>query len=122
MPLRAALIGLATAVALTLTLAPSAPAATAKTHRCASADLRYAFAKGQPKRFGVFALTERGTVCATARSLARIARKAIEADKPVPKHSLGFAVTTRAPAAQTVAVTARRGTALVRFTYVVANG
>jgi opacity protein-like surface antigen len=123
--MRKSLVAAAIAAAA-LSLAPSAAQATQRV--CSSADLRFPFQPGQPKRFGVFALTVDGGSCVTAHGAAEAWAAAYEANVAkgrvrAPKSAGGFTFTTLpAKAAQELRQRGRRGGVTVRFAYRVPNG
>ena len=104
------------------------PAAAAQARTCGSADLRYPFQPGGPKTFGVFKLRIDGGSCTTAHSVAKSWMRRFEADLRagrvrLPKSVQGFAFKTLpAHAAQTYSERGRKGSATIRFDYVVPNG
>ncbi len=114
-------------LALSVLLLPTTAQAAPK--RCKSADLRYAFAEGQPKHFGVHRLRVTGGSCKTAHRVADAWMDEFEARirRPgklvLPKRIEGFTFKTLAPtAAQTYNQRGRKGKTTIRFDYVVPNG
>jgi len=103
--------------------------ADAASHRCKTTGLHYAFAKGQPKFFGVFRLRITGGSCTTAH---RVAKKwmdrfedSIRSDGNlvVPKQVEGFKFKTLdAVEAQSYNERGRKGDTTIRFLYRVPNG
>ena len=125
--LRAVAIAAAAAALLALALA-AAPAGAATTHHCKSSDLRYRFAPGQPKAFGVFRLKITGGGCATAHRVAkrwkhRFERRLRAGHVKLPERVRGFHfVTLKATQAQTYRERGRKGGKTIRFNYRVPNG
>ena len=106
---------------LTIILLAAAPAHAATT--CKSADLRYPFAKGGPKTFGVFHLRASGASCTTAHAVAAAWKKKFEVKYDLPKTVNGYTVTELEPtAAQTYRLRGTKGTVRINFDYVVPNG
>lgn len=107
---------------------PVGPAGAAAGHGCPSADLRYVFASGGPKDFGVFRLRVSGGTCATAHRVAKDWKTAFErrlrsGSSALPRHVDGFAFKSLpAHAAQTYVLQGKRRGTTVRFDYVVPNG
>jgi len=111
-----------------LALAVPATAASAATHRCRSADMRYPFVTGGPKTFGVFKLKITNGRCATARRVAKDWMKRFESAiargrVKLPQSVDGFSfVTLPATEAQTYRERGRKGRKTIRFSYRVPNG
>src|SRR3954452_9201007 len=125
--LRAVALGAAAAALLALALAaPTAGAAT--THHCKSFDLRYRFAPGQPKSFGVFRLRIAGGGCRTAHRVAkrwmtRFERRLRMGHVRLPHRVRGYHfVTLKATLPQTYRERGRKGAKTIRFNYRVPNG
>jgi len=127
---RPALAALTALIALIgLAVAAPARAADARAARaCPSADLRYPFTEGGPKTFGVFRLRVAGASCTTAHRVAKRWMRRFEAQLSagrvrLPRAVLGFRFRRLPPnAAQTYRLRGRRGSATIRFDYVVPNG
>jgi len=102
-------------------LAAASPAHAATT--CKSADLRYPFAKGGPKSFGVFHLRASGASCSTAHAVAAAWKKKFEVKYNLPKSVNGYTFTELEPtAAQTYRLRGVKGSVRINFDYVVPNG
>jgi hypothetical protein len=125
--LRAAAIAAAAAALLALVVA-AAPAGAARAHHCKSSDLRYRFAPGQPRSFGVFRLRIAGGGCATAHRVAkrwkhRFERRLRAGHVTLPRRVRGFHfVTLPATQAQTYRERGRKGARTIRFEFRVPNG
>ncbi len=108
--------------------APPAVADAATTLRCKSADLRYPFAPGGPKTFGVFKLRITDGRCRRAHRVANAWMAEFELNilhghVKLPRRVLGFSFKTLPPnAAQTYRERGRKGTTTIRFDYRVPNG
>jgi len=115
-------------VAVVALLAAAAPAHASPTRRCKAADLRYPFAPGGPKTFGVFKLQVTAGRCATAHRVARTWMAEFELDLllgrvRLPRKVAGFRFTSLPPnAAQTYRERGRKGATTIRFDYRVPNG
>jgi hypothetical protein len=126
-PLRAVALGAAAAALLALALA-AGPAAAAPPRHCKSADLRYRFAPGQPKSFGVFRLRIAHGGCRTAHRVAkrwmtRFERQLRLGHVRLPHRVRGFHfVTLKATLPQTYRERGRNGRKTIRFNYRVPNG
>ena len=110
-------------------LLPAAAADAKTTHRCKSADLRYAFDEGLPNDFGVFRLRITGGRCRTAHRVAKAWMDEFETNirkrgkLVIPKEVKGFTFKALAPtAAQTYNERGRKGRTTIRFDYRVPNG
>jgi hypothetical protein len=119
---------LAVLVALIGALAAVDGAEARPTRDCRSADLRYPFAPGGPRTFGVFRLQITGGSCRTAHRVAARWMGRFEAalragSVRLPRDVAGFAfVQLPANAAQTYRLRGRRSATSIRFDYVVPNG
>lgn len=95
---------------------------------CKSADLRYSFRPGGPKKFGVFKLRITGGKCATAHRVAKRWMEVFEANLrlgrfKLPRSVAGFSFKTLpANAAQTYRERGRKHATTIRFNYRVPNG
>jgi hypothetical protein len=112
------------ALALVLALAVAAAAAPA-VRRCGSVDRSDRF--GHPDAhgaFGIFNVRAQGVGCRPARRLAhRWLGWAEQASNPTRPHVVGaYLCRSRVPVAQQLAVRCASKTALVRFTWKIANG
>jgi hypothetical protein len=117
---------IAMAVGLALLLPGTADAASS---RCKTTGLHYAFAKGQPKFFGVFRLRVTGGSCKTAHRVAKQWMDRFEdsirgeGKLVVPKRVEGFTFETlKAVEAQSYNERGRKGDTTIRFLYRVPNG
>jgi hypothetical protein len=122
--MRRALVPLAAALAAVVL----APPAAAEARGCPSGDLRYPFAPGGPKHFGVLRLEIAGAGCATARRVARGWMRGFERDLRAGRVRVtrtvdGFRFRALRPTeAQTYRLRGRRGAVTIRFSYRVPNG
>src|SRR4051794_17209421 len=125
--LRAVAVTAAAAALLALALA-AAPAGAAPRRHCRSADLRYRFAPGQPKSFGVFRLRIAHGGCRTAHRVAKRWMARFEAQLRaghvrLPHRVRGFHFTTlKATLPRTYRERGRKGAKTIRFNYRVPNG
>lgn len=114
---------LASVLALAAITVPAA--AAPELHRCGSVDRSDRF--GRPSAhgaFGIFVIRAQGTGCRPARRLAhRWLGWAQKTSNPSRPHVVGsYLCRSHAPVAQQLAVRCSTKTALVRFTWRIANG
>jgi len=114
---------LASALALAAIAVPAA--AAPEVRHCGNVDRSDRF--GRPSAhgaFGIFGVRAQGTGCRPARRLAhRWLGWAQKASNPSKPHAVGgYLCRSHAPAAQQLAVRCSSKTALVRFTWKIANG
>jgi hypothetical protein len=115
-----------TVLLLLMLAALAVPAAAAPEARpCGNVDRSDRFGHASPHgAFGIFGVTAQGVACAGARRLAhRWLGWASRAANPSRPHVVGaYLCRSRAPRAQELAVRCSSKTALVRFTWRIANG
>ena len=113
-------------LALTIVLAAALPAAAAPEARhCGNVDRSDRFGHPAPHgAFGIFGVTAQGVGCRPARRLAhRWLGWASRASDPTKPHLVGaYRCRSHATRAQELAVRCSTKTALVRFTWRIANG
>ena len=113
-------------LALTIALIVAVPVAAAPEARhCGNVDRTDRFGHAAPHgAFGIFGVTAQGVACRPARRLAhRWLGWASHASNPSkPRVIGGYLCRSHAPRAQELAVRCSTKTALVRFTWRIANG
>jgi hypothetical protein len=115
----------ATLIALVLAASAAPAAAAPDVHRCGNVDRSDRFGKPAAHgAFGIFNVRAQGVACRPARRLAhRWLGWAQKATNPTKRHLVGgYLCRSHVPAAQELAVRCATKTALVRFTWRIANG